>query len=186
MKKRKAKKIPSEPEEAPEVREQRESTKRNKEFFLDVLAKSRGIITAVSERTNISRATYYRWRNEDPEFAAKVDEILNSRADFLEDRLFLLASDGNIAALKYLLDKLRYNKKEKQEKKESEVHIYHHVDKPQKGTRLTMEDIMDNPELFRIDLEHGGNLSKEEIDEIIKGMHEEPPPEEKNDPKNEN
>lgn len=58
-----------------------------KKRFLDVLKKSRGIISSACESVDMSRQTYYNWLKEDPEFAEQVDEVQESMIDFVESKL---------------------------------------------------------------------------------------------------
>lgn len=58
------------------------------------------------KKANVSRATYYRWR-EDKEFAMKADEASRegkeSTIDFVESQLIKKTSEGNMHAIKYFL-----------------------------------------------------------------------------------
>lgn len=43
------------------------------------------IVQVVCEKAGISRATYYRWRNEDVDFAQKTDEAITTGRGFIND-----------------------------------------------------------------------------------------------------
>lgn len=79
--------------------------KRQQEFLLDKF-KEIHIPAVACKKANISRATYYRWR-EDKEFALKADEASRegkeSTIDFVESQLIKKTSEGNMHAIKYFL-----------------------------------------------------------------------------------
>lgn len=58
-----------------------------KQKFLEALMQGYGIIAVACEAVSISRSTYYRWYNSDPEFKEKVDEIAETQTDFVESKL---------------------------------------------------------------------------------------------------
>lgn len=43
------------------------------------------VVQAACERAGVSRATYYRWRKEDKEFAVKADEAIGDGIEFISD-----------------------------------------------------------------------------------------------------
>lgn len=65
------------------------------------------IVSAACEKTGISRPTYYRWRQEDPEFAKAADESLEQGTalvnDMAESQLLTFIRDGNLGAITYWL-----------------------------------------------------------------------------------
>jgi hypothetical protein len=61
---------------------------KDKHDFLKVYKKSRGNISEACQAANISRMTFYRWRDEDKEFAETVIEIDESKIDYVENKLF--------------------------------------------------------------------------------------------------
>ncbi len=138
-------------------RQERESTKRNKKLFLDLLEKSRGMITLTCERAEISRATYYVWVKNDHAFEEAVKEVTNEKILILEDRMFGSAMQGDFKALKYLLDRLHPEfKKKPEEKKESTVHIFHHVNgKKDEVKEMSAEDLFDQIEWVDNNLIYG-------------------------------
>ena len=114
--------------------QERESTTRKKELFLNILERNRGMITIVCEKTSIARSTYYYWLKTDKEFKSKVDEIMRAKPEILEDILYIAAAKGDVNAAKFILSHTHpdYKKKPKNEK-DTVVHIYHHVDKQDKS-----------------------------------------------------
>lgn len=73
-----------------------------KEAILEQLRKT-PIIQIVCEKLNISRMSFYRWKNEDEEFAEKVDEALLEGQllvnDLAESQLISAIKDRNMSAV---------------------------------------------------------------------------------------
>ena len=73
-----------------------------KEALLDQLKKT-PIIQIACEKLNISRMSFYRWKAEDKEFAAKVDEALLDGQllvnDLAESQLISAVKDRNMHAI---------------------------------------------------------------------------------------
>jgi len=73
-----------------------------KEALLDQLKKT-PIIQIACEKLNISRMSFYRWKAEDKEFAAKVDEALLDGQllvnDLAESQLISAVKDRNMTAI---------------------------------------------------------------------------------------
>jgi len=59
-----------------------------KKDLLEALVKSRGIVTDACLAVNLSRDTFYRWNDEDPEFAKGVELAKESAIDFVEGHLY--------------------------------------------------------------------------------------------------
>lgn len=79
---------------------------KEKELLIEQLKKT-PIIQICCERTNISRATYYRWRKEDQQFAKKADEALIKGIllvnDMAESQLMSAIREKNMTAIIYWL-----------------------------------------------------------------------------------
>jgi hypothetical protein len=60
-----------------------------------------------ARKTRISRTTLNRWRNEMPEFEAKVQAAREEGIDAVEDRLMTDAIDGNTTAQIFILKSWR-------------------------------------------------------------------------------
>lgn len=73
-----------------------------KEALLEQLRKT-PIIQIACEKLNISRMSFYRWKAEDKEFAAKVDEALLDGQllvnDLAESQLISAVKDRNMTAI---------------------------------------------------------------------------------------
>lgn len=79
---------------------------KTKQIIIDELAKT-PIVEVVCKRSSISRATYYRWRKDDKEFAQATDEatvdgtkIIN---DMAESQLISAIRDKNLTAIIFWL-----------------------------------------------------------------------------------
>jgi hypothetical protein len=85
------------------------------------LEKTGNVFTACS-RTGISRATFYRWKEEQKEFKEKADRAaeigIESNCDIAEHSLMLKIKDKDLGAIKYLLshNSPRYKEKEKEKR----------------------------------------------------------------------
>lgn len=81
-------------------------TDKNRELLLEQLKKT-PIIQVACEKTGIARATFYRWKQEDQEFATKADEALAEGAslvnDIAESQLMTAIKNQNLAAIIFWL-----------------------------------------------------------------------------------
>jgi len=81
-------------------------SQKEKESLIEQLKKT-PIIQLACERTGISRATYYRWRKEDQQFAKKADESLIEGIllvnDMAESQLMSAIREKNMTAIIYWL-----------------------------------------------------------------------------------
>jgi len=68
---------------------------KRKEFMLQALGKTLGLVTPACKELGVSRDTFYRWLREDPEFKKKVDEIDDIQGDFVEHQLFKKIKEGS-------------------------------------------------------------------------------------------
>jgi len=77
-----------------------------KEILLDQLHKT-PIIEAACQKAGISRMTFYRWKEKDPEFTKKVEEALQEGRllvnDLAESQLISAVKDRNLSAITYWL-----------------------------------------------------------------------------------
>lgn len=79
------------------------ATKQNKDKVLEALEASLGVVTQAIKKVDINRATFYRWMQEDPEFALRVGEIQDITLDFAESQLFKQIKEGNTTATIFYL-----------------------------------------------------------------------------------
>jgi hypothetical protein len=65
------------------------------------------IVQIACEKSGVSRATYYRWKKEDEQFAAAADEALYDGtalvSDMAESQLLAQIRDNNLGAIMYWL-----------------------------------------------------------------------------------
>jgi hypothetical protein len=74
-----------------------------KEVLLKALEQSLGVVTVACKNADIPRSTYYKWLNEDKEFAEAVKDIENIALDFGESKLHEQIKDGNTSATIFFL-----------------------------------------------------------------------------------
>ena len=74
-----------------------------KESMLKALENSLGIVTVACRNADIPRSTFYKWLNEDNEFAKKVQDIENIALDFAESQLHTQIRDNNTSATIFYL-----------------------------------------------------------------------------------
>ena len=65
-----------------------------KESILKALEKNLGVVTLSCRKAEIPRSTFYKWLNQDKEFAKQVKEIENVALDFAESELFKQIQNG--------------------------------------------------------------------------------------------
>ncbi len=80
-----------------------ESRHIKKESILKALEKSLGVVTVACKQADVPRSTYYKWLNEDEEFAKAVKDIENIALDFGESQLHKQIGDGNTSATIFFL-----------------------------------------------------------------------------------
>lgn len=69
--------------------------KDKKEQFPKILEQCMGVVDAACKTVNISRACYYKWRQRDPEFAARCDETREVTYDIVEGALLKKIREGD-------------------------------------------------------------------------------------------
>ena len=74
-----------------------------KESILKALEQNLGVVTLSCRKANIPRSTFYKWINEDEEFAKQVNDIENIALDFAESELFKQISNSSTAATIFYL-----------------------------------------------------------------------------------
>lgn len=79
---------------------------KNKELLLELLRKT-PIVQIACEKVGIGRATYYRWRKEDPEFIKQSDQALLDGNllvnDMAESQLMSAIKDKNMTGIIFWL-----------------------------------------------------------------------------------
>lgn len=82
-------------------------TSKQKELILEQLKKT-PIIQVATEKVGIARSTFYRWKVQDPAFAAVVDEAIDQGVslmnEYAESMLISAIKDQNLTAVFYWLN----------------------------------------------------------------------------------
>lgn len=95
------------------MREQQRKTidsriKTEKEKFLKVLEKS-PVVTVACEHSGVSKATFYRWKSDDKEFAEKVSIAMSEGNSFVNDmaiaQLISIVKEKHFGGIKFWLEK---------------------------------------------------------------------------------
>jgi hypothetical protein len=94
-------------------------TNTNKKRFLDALENHLGIVKDACIATGLSRTQFYKWKNDDPDFAAAVEEVEESVLDFVESKLLHNIRKGKEVSILFFL-KTRGKKRGYSEKPEAE------------------------------------------------------------------
>lgn len=81
----------------------KERTAANKKAFLDTLRATLGNVTQACEEVGIDRATFYKWKQRDKAFAAKVEEANEVSLDFAEHQLKRKIKEGDTTAIIFYL-----------------------------------------------------------------------------------
>lgn len=81
--------------------------KKEKQLIIDNL-KHLPIIEVAVSKSRIARATYYRWRKEDEEFAKLADESISFGVNYINDlaesKLLSAINEGSLTAILYWLN----------------------------------------------------------------------------------
>ena len=68
-------------------------TQINKDRMLKALESSLGVITTALKSTDLSRTNFYKWLQEDEEFAKAVSEVQNIENDFIKSKYYECVKD---------------------------------------------------------------------------------------------
>jgi hypothetical protein len=68
-------------------------TQINKDRILKALESSLGVITTALKVTDLSRTNFYKWLQEDEEFAKAVSEVQNIENDFIKSKYYECVKD---------------------------------------------------------------------------------------------
>lgn len=74
-----------------------------KEALLAALQESRGIIVTACDAVGISRETYRNWKNKDPEFRQRAEDIEETQIDKVESKLLEAIEKGDLTAIIFYL-----------------------------------------------------------------------------------
>ena len=68
-------------------------TQINKDRILKALESSLGVITTALKSCDLSRTNFYKWLQEDEEFAKAVSEVQNIENDFIKSKYYECVKD---------------------------------------------------------------------------------------------
>lgn len=72
-----------------------EKIAKEKADLLAALAANSGIVASACRAANVSRMTYYRYYNEDPDFKEKADDVKELQKDFAESLILKKMKEGD-------------------------------------------------------------------------------------------
>lgn len=72
-----------------------EKIAKEKADLLAALAANSGIVASACRASNVSRMTYYRYYNEDPDFKEKADDVKELQKDFAESLILKKMKEGD-------------------------------------------------------------------------------------------
>ena len=107
-----------------------------KEAVLEALRKSMGNVSEACKKGNITRMTFYNWKEKDEEFRQAVEDINESCLDLAESKLMENIRRGQETSLIFYL-KTKGKNRGYVEKKEADVTI--------NGFEQLMKDLPDDP-----------------------------------------
>lgn len=90
--------------EAIEKPAERESTRLKKELFINAYSEHFTIELAI-KAADIHRATYYRWKESDPEFTEKLIEIEKQRAEFIDSKIMKLVHKDDGPTIRWFAER---------------------------------------------------------------------------------
>jgi len=118
--------------------------KKDKKQFIKALQIS-PIVGDVCRKLDIARATYYRWRDSDPDFAAQSEEALRQSAssvsDLAESQLITAISEGDMRAITFWLTRRNENYLDPLKRRELELE-YQRLQRAQKATERENENVL--------------------------------------------
>lgn len=75
--------------------QEQERTKANKAALIEAMQKSLGVVTSACKAVGVNRTTFYKYYNNDPDFARACDECSEIALDFAESQLHKQIQGGN-------------------------------------------------------------------------------------------
>ena len=115
-------------------------TKKEKQKqFLSHFRDSHGIVSFACQQVGITRSCYYKWRENDPKFREKADEIEEETIDHVESKLYNAIDKGDLTAIIFYL-KTKGKKRGSVEKAEQSISV------KEVRTEMSREEIIDELE----------------------------------------
>ena len=81
----------------------KDTTRQKKKAMLSALEKTLGIVTEACKKSGVSRATHYRWMEEDEQYKKDVHSIDDVVLDFAESQLHTNIKKGSDTATIFFL-----------------------------------------------------------------------------------
>lgn len=75
----------------------------NKNQLVEAMKKSLGIVTNACQMCGISRETYYKYMENDPEFRKQIEDIENVQTDFVESQFMKNIKNGDSSCIIYYM-----------------------------------------------------------------------------------
>lgn len=84
-------------------RQSRTEIKQNE--FISAMRQTAGVIEPALEMVGMSRSTYRKWYNEQPDFAERVDDVNEAQRDFVQTKLMKGIKSGSERLIEFYLDR---------------------------------------------------------------------------------
>lgn len=84
----------------------RKSTKSKQKIWLEAFKANLFNVTEACKKIEIDRSTYYRWLENDPDFAQAAQDAREEKIDFIEDQLLERIASGDTTAIIFALKTL--------------------------------------------------------------------------------
>jgi hypothetical protein len=78
-------------------------TKKAKKNVLEAYEKTLGNVSASCQSANISRRTFYKWKDADPKFKEALEDVDERNIDLAESKLMAKIRDGSTPELIFFL-----------------------------------------------------------------------------------
>jgi len=78
--------------------EEKTAKQLRQKLFLQAYKEAKFNVSEACRQVNIGRRTFYRWKNEDPDFREDLEIAKSELRDWLKDKLLQLVDDGNLIA----------------------------------------------------------------------------------------
>ena len=97
-------------------REEQERTRIKKKLFFEHYERNKGVIELICKDIEIDRKTYYKWRDNDPQFVANLEKLKENLNDEVEDILMgLVKVKRDPSCVKFWLERRNPKYRMKQE-----------------------------------------------------------------------
>ncbi len=96
--------------------------KDRQELFLKHFHDSHGIVSYACQKVGITRACYYKWRESDPKFKERAEEVEEETIDVVESKLLSAINNDDLTAIIFYL-KTKGKKRGYIERVEQDVNV---------------------------------------------------------------